>query len=163
MSLRKDLIVMLVLFLSVVLVSPTFASEMFDEIRLDDVQPRIGGYRLVIRNNAEYEIHVIKPSRSGENDHEFSGLLNKKDFARVVKALKSANIRSMKLPYKQGSNSASGPIIQVIVAGETISKQKMAGARHRRFDELYGTLLAVINKIGLKKQNSDGIDIPVLP
>lgn len=162
MFLRRKLRVVLVLLLSVVFVRPTYASVTFDEIRLMDIQPKIGGYRLVIRNNGEYEIQIVKPSRSGQNNREFSGQLDKSDFRRVVKALKASNIRSMKLPVAQGS-SASGPIIQVIVDGETISKQKMTGAKHRRFDELYGTLLAIINKIGLKKQDSDDLDIPVLP
>lgn len=154
---------LVVIFVAGVFLSPVYALATFDELRLMDVQPNIGGHRFIIRANGEYEIQIIKPSRSGQKNREYTGQLDLADFKRIKRALKASRFVTMKLPASYGDSSASGPVIQLITDGKTISKQKMTGARHRRFDELYGTLLAVINKIGHKKRHSDDLDIPVLP
>ncbi len=143
--------------------NPLYASYVFDELYLIDVQPNIGGHRFIIRANGEYEVTIVKPSRSGKYDQEYAGQLDQIDVKRLKKAFKASKFITMKLPASLKSNSAKGPVIEVTTSGHTISKQKMTGIRHKRFDELYGTLLAIINKIKRKKAISSDLDIPVVP
>lgn len=144
-------------------VNPLYASYVFDELYLVDVQPNIGGHRLIIRASGEYEVTIVKPSRSGKYDQEYTGQLDAIDVKRIKKAFKASKFITMKLPASKKSNSAAGPVIEVTTNGNTISKQKMTGVRHKNFDELYGTLLAIINKIKRKKALSSDLDIPVIP
>ena len=145
--------------------NPAYAvSETFDELRLIDVQTDIGGHRFILKGNGEYEIKIVKPSRSGQNNEEFIGYLDSRDLKRINRALKASRFETINLPSTKGGVSDSGPVIQLISNGNTVTRQKMTGIRHRRFDELYGTLLAIINKIGRKKRlQPEESDNPVLP
>lgn len=148
-----------------ILLTPAYAvSGTFDELRLIDVQPDIGGHRFILKGDGEYEIKIVKPSRSGQNNQEFIGHLDDRELKRVKRALKASRFETINLPSTKGGVSDSGPVIQLISNGNTVTRQKMTGNRHRRFDELYGTLLAIINKIGRKKRlQPEESDNPVLP
>ena len=153
------------IFLTMVMLSPAYAvAEPFDELKLVDIQPEIGGQRFIIKNNGEYELKIVKPSRSGQNDQEYTGFLGLKEFKKIKQVLKSAHFTDIKLPAKKADDSSKGPIVELIHEGNVIRKQKLTGIKHRRFDEVYGTLLAIINQIVKKKRNQPSeSDVPVLP